>query len=414
MLKPATTKSGLRVHRWVACALLLTLFACGGGGDTRREELVAQVAQADVNPDPSVPPAMPQALTLPTSPIVPGADVGYLPAAWSVSPSGQFTYSIPLDVPQGRAGMQPKLSLNYSSDAGNGLLGIGWSVSGLSSITRCGKSLSSEGTVDGVDYSDFTTDQEESVDHFCLDGQKLVAISGRYGAYGTEYRTEHDIYAQIFSEGSIPTAKLGPTSFTVRNHDGQLRVYQSVSSPRWRACTHEEPCAGGMVSEDKAPGRWLLASETDRSGNRVVYTYTTDDDGSGGQEILPSKIDYTKHTSDSSSYRYVQLNYENRQDTNFSWQSGVRVSQSKRLKSIVMHAPNPATTMPVWMYRFQYTTDANKGPAIADPSLLASVQKCGISKDTPRNPRRQALSMLDVVSRTDLSVGTIRASALPT
>lgn len=131
MLKPGTTKSELRVHSWVACALLLTLFACGGG-DTRRQEPVAQVEQADVNPDPNVPPAMPQALTLPTSPIVPGANVGYLPANWSISPSGQFTYTIPLDVPQGRAGMQPKLSLNYSSDVGNGLLGLGWSVSDLS------------------------------------------------------------------------------------------------------------------------------------------------------------------------------------------------------------------------------------------------------------------------------------------
>jgi hypothetical protein len=384
MLKLGTTKIGRRVHRWVACALLLTLFACGGG-DTKREETVDQVEQADVNLDPNVPPAMPQALTLPTSPIVPGADVGYLPAAWSVSPSGQFTYMIPLDVPQGRAGMQPKLSLNYSSDAGNGILGVGWSVSGFSSITRCGKSLSSEGTVDGVDYSDFTSDIEKSVDHFCLDGQKLVALSGTYGANGTEYRTEHDIYAQISSQGSVATASLGPDSFTVKSHDGQLRVYQAVNSPRWYVCPYGLVCQG-MVSQGKVPSQWLLASETDRSGNSIAYSYTTTDDGSGGLEILPSKIDYTKHTSDSTSYRYVQFNYDARLDTSFAWQSGVRTSQSKRLKSIVMYAPNPATTMPVWMYRFGYATDTSKDPAIANPSLLASVQKCGIDEGNVATP----------------------------
>src|SRR5712692_4384881 len=118
--------------------------------------------------DPNAPP-LPGVMPLPATPIAVGASVGSLPGSWDVSPAGQFTYSIPLDVPTGRAGMQPSLSLQYSSGAGNGLLGVGWWLSGLSSITRCAKSLASDGIVDGIDYGE---DPDTTPDKFCFDGNK--------------------------------------------------------------------------------------------------------------------------------------------------------------------------------------------------------------------------------------------------
>ena len=73
--------------------------------------------------------------------------------------------------------MQPSLSLSYSSESkGNGPLGVGWNIAGVSSITRCGSSLGIEGFVDGVDFSATPTDA--APDRFCLDGQKLVLLSG--------------------------------------------------------------------------------------------------------------------------------------------------------------------------------------------------------------------------------------------
>jgi hypothetical protein len=49
--------------------------------------------------------------------------------------SGHINYSVPFDLPQGRAGFGPQLSLSYSGELGNGPLGIGWSL-GLISIKR--------------------------------------------------------------------------------------------------------------------------------------------------------------------------------------------------------------------------------------------------------------------------------------
>lgn len=49
--------------------------------------------------------------------------------------TGSARISVPIDVPVGRSGFKPDLSLTYSSSAGNGLLGMGWSLQ-LPSITR--------------------------------------------------------------------------------------------------------------------------------------------------------------------------------------------------------------------------------------------------------------------------------------
>ena len=145
----------------------------------------------------STKPMPPVAYAVSGNPIVSGTgDLGYLPGSGEVSAQGAYTYTIPLEVPAGRVGMQPALALTYSSGAGNGILGVGWSLSGLSTISRCGQTLSTDGQVKGIHLTDSNAGAVAS-DRFCLDGKKLVAINGIYGQLGTEYRTEEDSYAKI-------------------------------------------------------------------------------------------------------------------------------------------------------------------------------------------------------------------------
>src|SRR4051812_20841825 len=42
--------------------------------------------------------------------------------------TGTGKYSVPIEVPPGRNGLQPHLSLEYSSGHGNGYFGVGWTL----------------------------------------------------------------------------------------------------------------------------------------------------------------------------------------------------------------------------------------------------------------------------------------------
>jgi len=129
----------------------------------------------------------------------------------SVSPSGAAAYSIPIEAPPGVNGIQPKLALNYNSQGGNGLVGMGWGLSGLSTIHRCAQTVAQDGVKGGINL--------DVNDRFCLDGQRLVNVVGVYGASGTEYRTEVESFSKISSSGIAGT---GPASFTVRTKDGKV------------------------------------------------------------------------------------------------------------------------------------------------------------------------------------------------
>ena len=102
--------------------------------------------------------------------------VGAVKGQFAVGGDGAATYTIPLDLPKGRAGMEPKISLNYSSNGGNGPMGVGWSIGGLQKITRGPSSHKKDGIGDGADF--------DANDRFFLDGERLVCISGTYGISG--------------------------------------------------------------------------------------------------------------------------------------------------------------------------------------------------------------------------------------
>ena len=104
-----------------------------------------------------------------------------VPGKSDVSGLGAFTYSIPIVVPPSTADMGPALSLDYSSQYGDGPEGMGWVLAGLPTISHCPRTTAQDGIHGNVNY--------DLNDRFCMNGQRLVAISGTYGANGTQYRT---------------------------------------------------------------------------------------------------------------------------------------------------------------------------------------------------------------------------------
>lgn len=87
--------------------------------------------------------------------------VGSTPYFFDVTASGASSFSIPLSLPVGNGGIEPKLEIIYNSYNGDGILGTGINLSCLSSITRSN--------------GDSRFHDLDSWSKFYLDGMPLVA-----------------------------------------------------------------------------------------------------------------------------------------------------------------------------------------------------------------------------------------------
>jgi hypothetical protein len=132
------------------------------------------------------------------------ASFGRTAGSFVVSPTGAANYSIPLWVPPGIGGLQQKLGLSYSSQQGNGLLGMGWEVAGLSAIERCNLTVAQDGVAGSP--------QLVTTDRLCLDGQRLRLTStetlSNYGQAGTTYQTEIANFSTIAANGCAAPPQL--------------------------------------------------------------------------------------------------------------------------------------------------------------------------------------------------------------
>lgn len=150
--------------------------------------------------------------------------VGAIAGEFRVDESGQATYSIPIFTPTGRAGVQPQVSLAYSSQGGSGVLGLGWNLSAGSAVTRCRQTGEIDGNEKGVSLN--------YNDRFCLDGQRLILESGDYGKSGSTYRTEIASQTKVIAKGA---AGSGPAYFEVYRKDGSLSYYGKTEDSQLRA-----------------------------------------------------------------------------------------------------------------------------------------------------------------------------------
>src|SRR3569833_151118 len=121
------------------------------------------------------------------------AVVGSIPGEIAVAPSGAATYTIPIQEPPGIAGMQPTLSLAYGSQGGNGELGMGWSLNGLSVLHRCSATRAHDGYIVFINFDRW--------DRFCLDGQRLVGPTAPTQTGPDQYRW--DFRPEIWDQSEV-------------------------------------------------------------------------------------------------------------------------------------------------------------------------------------------------------------------
>jgi len=259
--------------------------------------------------------------------------------------SGAAEYRIPIRVPPGIAGMEPKLALVYNSQAGNGMVGVGWGLEGLSAITRCPRSMAQDGVRGGVNY--------DWNDRYCLDGARLIAIAGGYGANGTEYRTELESFSKIVSNG---VAGNGPASFTVWTKSGQILEYGNTDDSR-------------IEAQGKPSVRvWAVNKIQDTKGNYLTVGYY-ENPNSG--EYVPTWIAYSGNSqAGAATSAGIALIYEPRPDIGEHYIAGSLIQSYHRLIKVSTYWAGTA----VRNYRLQYQPPASA--ASTGRSRLASLVEC--------------------------------------
>ncbi|WP_197018925.1 FG-GAP-like repeat-containing protein [Xylanibacter brevis] len=223
--------------------------------------------------------------------------VGTIEGVAEVSLSGAATYQIPIAIPQGEYSYAPNLQIVYNSQAGEGLLGLGWNLAGTSVISRCGKSIYYDDKAEEVHM--------QQDDNIMLDGKRLILVSGGNLSSGAEYQLEDD-----------PTAKV---VFGIRNLRKGFILYLKDGSSREYGYA-ENSSLGDSGSE----WLWLLNKATDSRGRSITYNYYID---RTNNEYCLKDIQYDLQRS-------VQFVYQSRPNTQTLYYAGKRILLTRQLKTL--------------------------------------------------------------------------------
>ncbi|WP_130733284.1 RHS repeat-associated core domain-containing protein [Flavobacterium sp. J27] len=192
--------------------------------------------------DPDGNPIDPATITELNPPLLPG-EVGVTEGSLSVSNNGIAMYNIPILIPPGIKGVEPKISLQYNSRSGRGIAGENWNIGGVSKISRIPSTIFHDGISDPVDFDGY--------DRFAIDGQRLILKTGVYGQVGSTYETE------IFS--NIKVSLLSQSSgdcFKAEYPDGSVAYYSKLGS-------------NANFNLD-----WVISRWENVQGLKIVYNYS--------------------------------------------------------------------------------------------------------------------------------------------
>ena len=211
-------------------------------------------------------------------------------AAPTANNMGSANFSYPINIPNGRAGMQPQLSVTYNNNGGNGWMGEGWdlSVSCISIDTRWG-------------VPRFDNRKESEV--YMLDGKQLVT------------RDTAGFMQQLPYQGEWVNRFQSPKQFYMRVEGGFQKIMRYGNTPKnyyWEVTDKDgtvyyygkpvdgdgdESNVGTLKNLDNNIVRWYLTEMKDTDGNIVRYYYDHYNAASNTAERATylRKINYTGH-----------------------------------------------------------------------------------------------------------------------
>lgn len=263
---------------------------------------------------------------------------------------GSASVSYPIVIPAGRKGMQPNLSLGYDSSKGNGWLGEGWDISGLSAIT-----------ID-TRWGAPRFDQNDETELYSMDGTMLV--------YDNNYlpHRHNDIseFSTVFTTDKQKRTDFLNNNkkkfFLRKNHNfSKIERYGTTPSDyRWVVTTPSgsKIFYGGDKNSVNAQSvirdgnnnivHWAVWKEMDVNGNYVEYVYDNielngltgvNENLNKGIYFHIQKIIYTNHETNGSNLKLYSVEFEKessiiRQDISINAKKGVKEVEPYRLNKI--------------------------------------------------------------------------------
>ncbi len=246
---------------------------------------------------------------------------------------GDANMNYPIKVPAGLGGLQPSLAIGYNSGAGNGWMGEGWDLQGLSAITvdtRWGTPMFGG----------------EETELYTLDGEMLVYPGGYLPhRHNNVSETSTDI-----TTARQPRNATGKKQFYLRkNHDFTLieREGNSIGTYSWTVTSTNgtKSYYGGsdnsvIKNSEGQIVHWALRMIEDTHGNRMLFTYQNNtnvnigagNNANGGTYFHIQKITYGKNQD--YSVNFVTENSVSRKDININAKQGVKRVEPYLLNSI--------------------------------------------------------------------------------
>ncbi|EPG68030.1 RHS repeat-associated core domain protein [Leptospira wolffii serovar Khorat str. Khorat-H2] len=248
----------------------------------------------------------------------------------SVDSMGHTSTFFSIELPPGK--LPPQLSLAYSSSGGNGLLGIGWDLSGFDSIERDPSF--------GVEY--------DGKDSFLSSlGGQLLDISGNR----TLYHTRRESFIRFVPQGLCGD---GPCSWSATTKEGLVYTFGGTSDSRMEA-----------LGKNGAIFSWAVSEVRDPFGNGYAVQYIQDSENG---KAYPVKILYQDRT--------ISFQYESRPDVFPDYSQGTLVKISKRLSGISITTSEGSSRE----YSFEYSQGI-----LSNQSVLVSIGRSGSNSNGSEN-----------------------------
>ncbi|OGZ43263.1 MAG: hypothetical protein A2719_01055 [Candidatus Ryanbacteria bacterium RIFCSPHIGHO2_01_FULL_45_22] len=251
---------------------------------------------------------------------------------------GDFSYSYPIAIPAGRNGLQPTISLSYSSNSADqqSSFGYGWSVS-VPYIERINR--------EGVE-----TLYSRTYFYSSLDGELASTTSTQYGA-----KVENG----SFRKYEMSTSTSG---WTVTDKNGTVYTFGAATSTRM-----DDPDNGYKVY------RWYLDEVRDTNDNYISYSYFKD----RGQVYIATST-YTGYNNTAGPFT-VEFYHEPRNDIASSSEFGFWSVSAYRINEIQVAIDGS------WVrtYALGYTTGDNDVRSMLDTITESGKDEAGVVVTLP-------------------------------